>query len=97
MSDDVIAELARRSNDRIETSEEFAEIREKIQEARDNDGMVHLSEILKERADAEANGDGDAENEEEEKEGDEPAPLTPQVEEALNVLSELIKVTRRGI
>ena len=97
VSDDVIAELARRSNDRIETSEEFAEIREKIQEARDNDGMVHLSEILKERADAEANGDGDGEDEEEEKKGDEPEPLTPQVEEALNVLADLIKVSRRGI
>ena len=95
VSDELIVELAQRSSERIAKSEEFGEIREKIREAQENDGMVHLSEILKERAEDEANGDAPDEDAEKEKD-DEPEPLTPQVEEALNVLGDLVGLTRRG-
>jgi hypothetical protein len=52
-----VAELARRSADRVGKSEEFTELQQKIAEAEKRDGVIHLAEILeeKERADNESN------------------------------------------
>ena len=86
-----LAELAKRSNARVEGSETFVEIRQKVEESRGNDGLVKLADMLKERDEAESeNGDGDDGQKDEEK-------LSPQVEEALNVLGDLVALTRRGI
>ena len=92
VSDPVIAELEKRSGKRVEGSEEFAEIREKIREAKESDGLVKISDILKDPNEADSNGDG--EHAEVETEDDEE--LTPQVEEALNVLGDLVALTRKG-
>jgi carboxyl-terminal processing protease len=89
-----LAELARRSESRVSGSEKFEEIRQKVEEARGNDGRVRLAEMLKDRektADAEdgsaaeTNGSGES------------AELSPQVDEALNVLGDLVMLTHRGI
>ena len=93
VSEAVLEEVARRSKERVERSEEFAKIREQIREVAENNGRVRLSDILKEQANAKAeNGNGDAPASEEAAEDE----LTPQVEEALNVLADLVALTRRG-
>lgn len=58
VTDTRVAELARRSAERVGKSDEFTELQEKIAEAEKRDGVIHLAEILeeKERADGE-NGD----------------------------------------
>jgi carboxyl-terminal processing protease len=99
-----LAELAARSNARTLASEEFAEIRAKIEEARENDGMIRLADILKEREEAEAqNGSGGespaadtAETVEDAAGEDAEEELSPQVEEALNVLVDLVALSRKG-
>jgi carboxyl-terminal processing protease len=100
-----VGELSRMSGERIESSEDFAEIREKIAEAQKNDGVVRLSDILKEREQAkieEENGTEDAATGE--KEGDDAGegevalePLSPQTEEALNILTDLVAISHRGM
>jgi len=128
-----ITELARRSEERIKTSEEFADLNERIQKIRDSNGIMKLAEMMKEREEAQAlldaekgsetppaaepdaSSDGEADSsttdaesagdlttvqsatlgagEDAEDEADE---LTPQVEEALNVLGDLVALTRSG-
>jgi carboxyl-terminal processing protease len=83
---DVIAVLAERSRRRVESSEEFVKIREKLRKAEENGGVVRLADILKEKKEAEAAGELEVAQE-----GEEP-PLTPQLQEAINVLADLIEV-----
>jgi carboxyl-terminal processing protease len=89
ISTDLVSKLARKSRDRIEGAEEFVEIRDKLEEAESNDGVIRLAEILKEQEKAKAddettgseessNGDGDSEK------------LSPQLEEATNILADLV-------
>jgi carboxyl-terminal processing protease len=89
VSADMVSKLAQKSHERVENDEEFAEIRKKLSEAESRHGVIQLSEILKEReqakaeeeangADAPSNGDGDLEA------------LSPQVEEATNILADLV-------
>jgi carboxyl-terminal processing protease len=125
-----IAELSRRSQERVATSEEFGELGERIQKIRDADGIMKLAELKKEREEAkakEAAEQGEAENEAgaeaagdagpgsidtvekpaDAKEGEEVAKadgetaededeLSIQVEEALNVLGDLVALSRSG-
>jgi carboxyl-terminal processing protease len=103
-SETTLEELARRSRQRVDQSAEFARIREKVREAAENNGRVRLSDILKEQAEAKngnGNGPGDADGD---GIGDDlmgaegpDEELTPQVEEALNVLADLVALTRRGV
>ncbi|MDH5306305.1 MAG: carboxy terminal-processing peptidase, partial [Myxococcales bacterium] len=121
----LITELARRSHERIEGSEAFAELKRKIEEARANDGVVLLADYRKEREQAEAaeqaSAGGDAESgeaaqgtETAQGAGDagaqvadaghgmatpaegEPDALSPQVQEALNVLTDLVVLSQHG-
>lgn len=108
---ETLAELARRSQSRVGASEAFGEVREKLEEARANGGVVRLSDILKRREEARA----EKESEKAKIEGDEvvsidpssngdgtlvsaPADdeLTPQLLEALEVLGDLVELTQRG-
>jgi carboxyl-terminal processing protease len=89
VTSDVIAALAKRSRQRIESNEEFAKIREKLRKAEENGGVVRLSDILKEREEAEAVGEREAAEATED--GEEPPP-TPQLQEAINVLADLIEL-----
>jgi carboxyl-terminal processing protease len=89
ISTDVVSKLARKSRDRVDSTEEFAEIRDKLKEAESNDGVIRLTEILKEQEEAKAddeappseessNGDGDIEK------------MSPQLMEATNILADLV-------
>ncbi len=82
---ELVEKLRERSRTRVETSQEFAELRERLAEAEANDaGALQLSEIL-ERQDEEAAQNGtDGGN------GEDPDIGVPQVEEALNVLADLV-------
>jgi carboxyl-terminal processing protease len=91
---EVLDELAKRSRGRIEVSEAFAEIREKLEEARANEGMIRLSEILKKQEEARE----DAAEDKAADPADAGAPgtpetATPQVEEAISVLADLVALT----
>jgi carboxyl-terminal processing protease len=89
VSTDVVSKLTRESRDRVKSAEEFAEIRDKLKEEESNDGVVRLAEILKEQEEAKSEekapvsedsskGDGDSEK------------ISPQLEEAINVLADLV-------
>ena len=85
-----VAQLVASSSARVSASEEFDEVREKLREAEENEGIIKLADILKAREEAKAeeeNGDDPEEGEEDE--------LDAQVEEALEVLADLVSLTRQ--
>jgi len=82
VSSDVVSKLAQRSHERIDKSEEFAEIREKLKEAEANDGVVRLADILKEQEEVDAEAEDEEEDEEEK--------ISPQLEEATSILADLV-------
>lgn len=131
LSPDLIAELKRRSAIRVNASEQFAKIKEKLAKQASRDDVVRLDELIREREEAEAEAKHDAEattsdssaapsdakdkgagatpapDGAEAKDsgpttgGDEPdseayneeeAKETPQREEALNVLADLVEL-----
>jgi len=49
VTDELVSELAQRSQARVAGSERFAEIQEKLAEAQSHDGVVHLAEILEQQ------------------------------------------------
>ena len=97
VSNEVIAELARRSGERIQQDEAFQEIIAAISEREADDGIIRLAEMNQETEEGATAGslDGDtasttppldAEDEDEEK-------PSPYVEEALRVLADLIQLS----
>jgi len=97
---ETVEALAQRSNARVEQSQRFEEIRDELRESAERDGVVRLADILKEREAAQAesdpngNGSGPEPAEETESEPSEEE-LSAQVDEALEVLADLIQLTRR--
>ena len=99
----VLAELVRRSTERVSGSADFQEVREEIEEAEAADGVVKLADLLKAREEA-RNGDDpgglDGEATEDEAEDTEAAAAGSdeerdlQVGEALEVLADLVALTR---
>ncbi|MCP4039763.1 MAG: tail-specific protease [bacterium] len=94
---ELVAQLAQLSAERIATSEEFAEVGRKLEEADARGGIIRLSEILKENEDAEAEAEGsddtqaETAEEDEEAEKDEP---TIQRTEAIEILRDYVRLTR---
>jgi carboxyl-terminal processing protease len=86
VSDEVVAKLSAESKLRISKNEEFAEVDRKLEEARENGGLIRLADLLKEREEERAK-EGDDEPESAE---DEPEEISPQLAEATNVLVDLI-------
>lgn len=105
VSDALVAELARRSAERVAQSEEFAEVRKKLQEAEERAGVIRLQEILDENEnaddtdgeegeEADASGDGAEEDgKEAAEEEDEP---TIQRLEAIEILRDYVRVQHAG-
>jgi hypothetical protein len=93
-----VAELNKRSQARVKASAEFQELEKKIEKTRDEKGTLRLSELMQEREDAKKNGDKKASDLDPETPGvtapDEE--LTPQVQEALGVLADLVELAHRG-
>jgi len=88
ISSDMVSRLAKQSEARIEANPEFSEIREKLTEATQADGEVRLAEMLKEREEEQAK---DGETVAQSLDGaDGPNQFSPQLDEAVNVLADLI-------
>ncbi|MGH7336600.1 MAG: carboxy terminal-processing peptidase, partial [Myxococcota bacterium] len=112
-----LAELVRSSSARVAKSKEFEEVRTKLAEAREHQGVVRLADIIKEREVSKAgeakpgeakageaksgNGKGEGEKSDTAKNADgkekaEPEEHDPQVEEAVEVLADLVALNQRG-
>ena len=93
VTEEVLAVLAERSRGRIEADPEFVEIREKLAKAGESDS-IRIEELLKEREEAQ----GKEEAESNEKEGEEPKEResSPQLKEAIRVLTDLVVIQRRS-
>jgi carboxyl-terminal processing protease len=89
---DVVALLAERSQIRIEQSDDFAEIREQLAEAEESGGKVRVDEIMKQRE--EEGEESPTVTAEEAGSTDEEKP-TPQLEEAIRVLSDLVSLSHQ--
>jgi carboxyl-terminal processing protease len=109
VSGEALAELVRSSSARVAKSEDFKEVKVKLAEQKENDGVVRLADIIKERKQAEvtdpkAIGAKAKGNGAEKKKGDpgateiagEDDELDPQVEEAVEVLADLVDIARRS-
>jgi len=83
VTDEIVEQLARRSEIRVSSSPEFAEMSEELARAAERNGRVTLAEIIAEREENGGNGD------EPEDPDAEPEP-TPQLREAVDVLADLV-------
>lgn len=87
---DVVSQLAKKSADRVAASNDFAEVKKRIDKALKNRGVVKLADLMA-NADKPKTGpdgkpvDDDDEEEVKRKKGE----LTPQAKEAVNVLADL--------
>lgn len=97
---DIVAELARRSQERVSTNDEFAKVRERIAKAEERGGVVHLDDLMKEKVEentesaAETGLEGEAGPDTEgaiAAEDDEKP--SPQQLEALQILADLVRLT----
>lgn len=61
VSADTLEELRRRSAERVAASEAFREIEEKLEKLRNEDDVIHLAELIREREEAEREQDDDPE------------------------------------
>jgi carboxyl-terminal processing protease len=85
---ETLAELSERSRRRVEASQEFAQIRESLKKQRENRGVVRLAELLKEKEEAEEKAE--PEQGSDAPDGEEEETPSPQLEEAINVLADLV-------
>jgi carboxyl-terminal processing protease len=100
---ETIQTLAQSSSQRVGTSEAFEAVREKLVEAKANDGVIRLADILKKREERKAEVDGDEVGAvDPDANGDDPlgsAPddePSPQLLEAIEVLADLVDLGQAG-
>ncbi len=107
VSGTALAELVRTSSERVAKSPEFEEVRVKLAEARAHEGIIRLADIIKERegskvgeTKASANGNGAAKTakgaDSKQAEAEPEEEHDPQVEEAVEVLADLVALVQRG-
>ena len=101
VSKEIVEELARESNQRIEASSEFAEVYEKLEEIRKNAGVVRPADLVERREEKlekskdsepppdEIDGE-ETEADSGDQEADDADEISPQLAEATNVLVDLI-------
>jgi len=83
---EVVGVLAERSATRIAKDEEFSEIQERLAKQQENAGVVELAELMKRREEEESETKEGIEGEQEEDD-------SPQLEEALRVLTDLVGIS----
>jgi carboxyl-terminal processing protease len=88
VSNPLVTELARRSQVRVAGNRMFREIEEQVAKRKADDGVVRLSELLAEQEQEKAKNGGEAKPTEA-AQAEEEAP-TPHLEEALQVLADLV-------
>lgn len=94
INEKIVEELAKKSKARVDSSEDFKEIRENIAEAEKNDGIVHLAEMMKKDKEEKAEEDKKEGKKEEDKTFKERVAdmQRPYLEESLNILADLVAV-----
>jgi carboxyl-terminal processing protease len=90
VSNPVMTELARRSQARVAGNRMFREIEEQVAKRKADDGVVRLSELLAEQEQEKAKNGGEAKPTEAAQAKDDVP--TPHVEEALQVLADLVSL-----
>jgi carboxyl-terminal processing protease len=83
----LVSELARRSQARVAKNALFKEIEEQVEKRRADDGVVRLSELLAEQEQEKVKNGGKPAAEVAEREEEAP---TPHLDEALNILADLV-------
>ncbi len=90
ITQEIVAELTRRSAERVAVDEEFTELEEKLAKARAQNGVMRLGDMMAEQAEEQKekgeNGESEADDDDEE------AELTPQQQEALRILVDLVEL-----
>ena len=89
VSNPLVSELARRSQARVSGNEMFREIEQQVAKRKADDGVVRLSELLAEQEQEKAKNGGAEKKPTEAAQTDDEAP-TPHLEEALQVLADLV-------
>ncbi len=90
VTQEIVAELTRRSAERVATDEEFSELEEKLAKARAQNGVMRLGDMMAEQAEEQKKENGE-EPDEVEKEDDD-LELSPQQQEALRILVDLVEL-----
>jgi len=97
ISKGIVEKLAQESKQRIDASSDFAEVYRNLKEAEENAGVIRLAELLRKREEAKVKSADDEQAEESGDEASETADvpdeddeISPQLEEATNVLVDLI-------
>ncbi len=85
----LLGELVRRSQARVAENTFFREIEEQVAKRKADDGIVRLSELLAEQEQEKAQNGGEPPGDVAEQDSDDENPK-PQLEEALNVLADLV-------
>jgi hypothetical protein len=88
VTEQIVAELNKRSAERVAQDEEFGELEEKLAKARAQNGVMRLGDMMAEQAEEKKEN---GENEDEDAEDDE-LELTPQQQEALRILVDLVEL-----
>ena len=82
VSDKMVFELTRRSALRVEESEEFTEIKELLAKQAEQDDVVYLADLIRERAEAEEDSSADSDKEDEADKADEEKDETGKADES---------------
>jgi carboxyl-terminal processing protease len=97
ISQGIVEKLAQESKQRIDASSDFAEVYRNLKEAEENAGVIRLAEMLKKREEANSTSTDDEPSEGDGEDAGETADvadaddeISPQLEEATNVLVDLI-------
>jgi len=93
VTQDVVAQLAARSAERVAQSEDFAEVTRKLEEAEARAGVIRLQDILEENEASEESEDAEAKDEPDAEEVDEEAPSIQRLE-AIEILRDYVRLLR---
>lgn len=84
----IVGQLGSRSRERIAQSKDFADLRERIEKAKANAGLVKIEEILKDEKNGKPAAAADSDEED--------MKASPQLGEALNILGDYVHLLQNG-
>lgn len=105
VTDQVISQLAKRSEERVKKNDEFKEILKKLEENKKKDDKVKLAELRKETEKAKAEEEKEEKAKKNAKKNDKKKNSvakkekedTPQLKEALNILADYVSMNRKQL
>ena len=84
VNEDILVELRSRSATRVEASEEFGEIQEQLAKLAEEDDVIHLAELLREREEAEEANNGAQDEDADEPESSDESQAVPNPDRKLD-------------